>query len=556
MAPRNFLKQSLNFFLTQQTNILTAAFIIMGTTILSQILGLVRKRLLLAFFGASNILGVYDVATRLPDFLFQLIIAGALSSALIPVFSNYIGKGKDDEANKLGSTLLTLGLIAFSILAVILYIFSFYFSKLLAPGFSHPDLILMSSLMRIIIIGQTIFLVASFFTAVLQSHNHFFIPGFASALYNLGIIIGILVLTPIIGIYSAAYGVILGSLIFVIIQVPLILKVKFPIKPVFSLNSFKDKGVIQVLKLMWPRTLSIAIFQIGTLATVTFVSFLADPGRKYVIFDLAQTLAFAPVTLVGNAIAQAAFPVLSREKDRPEEFKRIFAASFNQMLYLILPISVLFLVLRIPLVRLIYGAPRLDWPATVLTGRTLAFFSISIFAQSLIYLVSRSFYALHDSKTPLIIGATTTALMLGLSYVFVFVYSFGIFGIAGAFSIATIVNLIISLVLLDIKVGGFQKVKFIFSTGKIFLATFFTGFALYVPIKLLDQLIFDTTKTINLLMLTGISSLIGVSLYIFLTWLFDVKEASTFLLLFKKLGNWRDILSKSEETIDGARLKA
>ncbi len=528
----------------------------MSTTILSQILGLVRKRLLLSFFGASNTLGVYDVATRLPDFLFQLIIAGALSSALIPVFSDYIGKGKQEEAHKLGSVLLTLGLITFSILAVILFTFSFYFSSLLAPGFSQENLILMSSLMRIIIIGQTIFLVASFFTAVLQSHNHFFIPGFASALYNLGIIIGILILTPMIGIYSAAYGVILGSLIFVMVQIPFIMKVKFSIKPVFSLNYFKDKGVMQVLKLMWPRTLSIAIFQIGTLLTVTFVSYLSDPGRKYVIFDLAQTLAFAPVSLVGNAIAQAAFPVLSREKDRLEEFKKTFATSFNQMLYLILPISVLFLVLRIPLVRLIYGAPLLDWPATVLTGRTLAFFSISIFAQSLIYLVSRGFYALHDSKTPLIIGAATTALMLFLSWTFVFIYDFGIFGIAGAFSIATIVNLIISLVLLDRKVGGFQKLTFFFSVGKIFLATFFTGFALYVPIKLLDQLIFDTTKTINLLILTGISSFIGLSLYIFLTWLFDVKEASTFLLLFKKLGNWRDILSRSEETIDATRIKA
>ena len=516
---------------------------------------MVRKRLLLEFFGASNTLGVYDVATRLPDFLFQLIIAGALSSALIPVFSNHIDRGENEKAHKLGSTLLTLGLIAFTFLAVILFVFSFYFSKLLAPGFSHQDLILMSNLMRIIIIGQTIFLVASFFTAVLQSHNHFFIPGFASALYNLGIIIGILALTPVLGIYSAAYGVILGSFIFVIIQLPLIIKVKFPLKPVFSINYFKDKGVVQVLKLMWPRTLSIAIFQIGTLATVTFVSFLSDPGRKYVIFDLAQTLAFAPVSLIGNAIAQAAFPVLSREKDRPEEFKKTFVTSFNQMLYLILPISVLFLVLRIPLVRLIYGAPRLDWPATVLTGRTLAFFSISIFAQSLIYLVSRGFYALHDSKTPLIVGGVTTVLMLGLSWTFVFIYNFGIFGIAGAFSIATIVNLFISLILLDMKVGGFKKIEFIFSMSKIFLATFFTGFALYVPIKLLDQLIFDTTKTINLLMLTGISSLIGLSIYIFLTWLFDVKEASTFLLLFKKLGNWKDILSKSEEAIDASHIK-
>lgn len=553
--PANIFKKGLNLLLARQTNILTAAFIIMSTTILSQILGLVRQRLLLEIFGASNTLGVYFISARLPDFLFQLIIAGALSSALIPVFSDYLVKGRQEDANRLASKLLTLGLIMFSILAIVLFIFSFYFSSLIAPGLSHNQTILMSNLMRIIIIGQLLFVIASFFTAILQSYNHFFIPGFASALYNLGIIIGIYFLHPFFGIYSAAYGVILGAFIFMVIQIPLIRKVKFSLRPSFSFNFLKDPGIVQVLKLMWPRTLSIGVFQLGTLAIVTLVSFLKDPGRNYVIFDLAQTLAFAPVSLIGNAIAQAAFPVLSRERDKIEEFKSTFITSFNQMLYLILPISILFLVLRIPLVRLIYGASRFDWPATVLTGRTLAFFCISIFAQSLIYLVSRGFYALHDTKTPLVIGAISTGFMLFLSWFFVFFHDFGVIGIALAFSIASIVNLIISFIILDMKVGGFKKIEFLFTISKIFLATFFTGVALYIPIKLLDQLVFDTTKTINLLMLTGISSFAGLSLYLFLTWLFDVKEASTFLLLFKKLGDWRGILSKSEETIDAVHIK-
>ena len=109
--------------------------------------------------------------------------------------------------------------------------------------------------------------------------------------------------------------------------------------------------------------------------------------------------------------------------------------------------------------------------------------------------------------------------------------------IAFSFSIASIINLTASFILLDIKTGGFKKLEFIFSVSKILVAKFFTAVALYVPIKLLDQLVFDTTRTINLLVLTGISSFAGLSLYLFLTWLFDVKEASTFLLLFKKLGN-------------------
>lgn len=236
-----------------------------------------------------------------------------------------------------------------------------------------------------------------------------------------------------------------------------------------------------------------------------------------------------------------------------EDFKLTFITSFNQVLYFVLPISVLLLVLRIPAVRLIFGAAQFDWAATVLTGKTLALFSLSIFAQALVYLVSRGFYALHDTKTPLIINALTTFLMIILAWFFIFFTQTGVLGIALSFSIASIIDFLLLLIVLDRKVHGFDKKELLLSDFKIFLATVFTGFALYVPIKLLDQLVFDTTKTINLILLTGISSLIGLSLYLFLTWVFDVKEAEMFILLFRKLGDWRQILKGSEEAIDGTR---
>ena len=525
----------------------------MTTIIFSQFLGLLRQRLLVSIFGASNTLGVYLASARLPEFLFQLIIAGALSSAFIPVFSDYLAKGKEQEAHRMASTLLCLSLIIFSIFSLILFIFAHNLSALLAPGFSTSQLNLMTNLTRVIIFGEIIFIVGSFLSAILQSYNHFFIPGIALALYNLGIIIGILALYPILGIFSAAYGVIIGASIFVVVQLPLMKKINFSFKPFLSFNYIKNSGVIDIIKLIWPRTLSIGIFQLGSLITVTLVSFLQNPGRNYVIFDYAQTLAFAPVALIGQAIAQAAFPVLSKEKDSPEDFKLTFITSFNQLFYLILPISALFLILRIPLVRLIFGASQFDWQATVLTGQTLAYFSISLFAQALIYLVARGFYALHDTKTPLVIGTITTFMMILLGAVFIFFYHFGIESIAFAYSVGSILNFIIMFIFLDIKVGGFPKKTFLFSIFKILTATFFTAFALYVPIKLLDQLVFDTTKTVNLILLTGISSFAGLCFYLFLTWLFNVKEANMFILLFKRIGDWRQILKKSGEAIDGTR---
>lgn len=552
--PGEILKKSFNFIIKQQTNIISAAAVIMATVIFSQVLGLIRQRLLVSIFGASNTLGVYLASTRLPDFLFQLIIAGALSSAFIPVFSDYIAKGKDSHANKIASTLLFLSLLTFSMFSLFLFIFAKEFSQILAPGFSSEQITLMANLTRVVIFGELLFIIGSFLSAILQSYNHFFIPGIAAALYNLGIIIGILFLSPLVGIFSAAYGVILGAFIFVLIQIPLVRKMGFSFIPSINIETIKNSGMLDVFKLFWPRTISIAIFQVGTIITVTLVSFLQNPGRNYVIFDYAQTLAFAPVVLFGQAIAQASFPVLSREKDRLEIFKSTFITSFNQMLYIVLPISVLLLVLRIPIVRLIYGAAQFDWEATVLTGRTLAFFSISIFAQSLSYLIARGFYALHDTKTPLIIGAITTLFMILLSATFIFIYNMGIESVAFSFSITSIANFLLMFIFLDKKTGGFERRALIKTIAKIFLASGFTAFALYIPIKLLDQLVFDTTKTINLILLTGISSFAGLSLYLFLTWLFDVKEAKMFIQIFQKIGDWRQILTKREETIDATHL--
>ncbi|KKP95380.1 MAG: putative peptidoglycan lipid II flippase MurJ, partial [Candidatus Levybacteria bacterium GW2011_GWA2_36_13] len=333
--------------------------------------------------------------------------------------------------------------------------------------------------------------------------------------------------------------------------------------------SFKTVGISSVSRLMWPRTLSIVVFQIGTIITLSLISFIPQSGRNYVIFDYAQTLAFAPIVLFGQTIAQAAFPILSRERHNLSDFRQTFLTSFNQTLYLVLPVSAILLILRIPVVRLIYGAGQFDWQATVLTGRTLGFFTLSIFAQALSYLAYRGFYALHDTKTPLIIGSITTGIMLLLSALFVLswepffdklAYNYqdsirliptGVETIALAFSITSILNIALLMFFLNRRVGGiFNKELFFLPQLKILISAFAMGFALYIPIKLLDQLVFDTTRTINLLLLTGISSIAGFSLYLFLTWFFNVKEASTFLLLFRHLGNWREILGKSQSIIE------
>lgn len=549
---RNIFKQGLSLLLRRQTNILSAAFVIMATVIISQILGLIRQRLLFSVFGASNTVGVYLASNRLPDLLFQVIIAGALYSAFIPVFSDFLVKGKEEEGHKMASALLMIGSVIFVFFSIVLFIFAPIFVRFINLGsqFSPDQMILMVSLMRVIIFSQILFIVGTFFSALLQSYSHFFIPGIAAAMYNLGIIFGIVVFSNSAGIFAPAYGSLIGSLLFIVVQLPMVKKIGFKFLPSLKI---KTAGVLDVIHLMWPRVLTNGVFQLGSLATLALVSFITNPGRNYAILDVAQTLAFAPVSLIGQAIAQAAFPVLSRERERLGEFKVTFITSFTQMLYLILPISVLLLVLRIPVVRLVFGSGQFDWDATVLAGRILAFFSFGIFAQALIYLVSRGFYALHDTRIPLVVGTITTAFMVCLGSVFVLFYHLGVESIAFAYSISGIFNVIILFLLLDKKIGGFGKKALIVPFSKIFIASIFTAMALYIPIKLLDQLVFDTTKTINLFVLTGISSAAGLAIYVLTTWLLNVKEAMPFILLCKKVGNWREILRTSEEPIDGTR---
>lgn len=548
-----FLWKSLDILTKRQTNILSAAYVIMATVIFSQILGLIRQRLMIAYFGVSQV-GIYFYATYLPDYIFQLTIAAAITSSFIPVFSGYINKGEDKEGHKMASGLLAIGFVIFLVISIIIALYAESILRIFNLGdhLSTQEMELMVNMTRIYIFGEFLFILGTFFTAILQSYNNFLIPAVAAAFYNVGIILGILLFGPFTGIYSVVYGTIIGGALFALIQLPLARRVGFRFQLAFT------KTIIDSLKrighMMWPRAISVVIYNSSIIVIGAFISLLPNPASMNTIFDLAKTLAFAPVVLFGNAIAQAAFPMLSREKDRLEEFKTTFINSFNQMLYLVLPISVLILILRIPLVRLVYGAPKLDWPSTVLTGDTLKFFAISIFAQALITLILRGFYALHDTKTPLIITALSNIFFIFFAYFFVFVWKIridqldsGVEGLAIAFTITSIIQLIALFLLLDRKVGGFHKRTLFIPWLKIFVSSFFTAFALYIPIKLLDQLVFDTTRTINLIFLTGISAFAGLSLYLFLTWFLDVKEAKTYLLALKKVGNWREVHSKIQE---------
>lgn len=528
----------------RQTSILAGAAIIMVMVLMSKILGLARDRLLVHIFPPDTV-AIFFAAFRLPDLIFQLLILGTMSVAFIPIFTEYLETRKKGEAFALAQSLMVTLLIFFIITTVLVYIFIDQLTFLIVPGFSMEQRQEVASLTKIILVGQIILAVGSFFVGILQSFQRFIIPALAAVFYNFGIILGIIFLAKPLGILGPAVGVIIGAILHVLVQLPLVLLVGFRIN---FRRKFFHPGLKEILGLMSMRTVGLAAEQVNETVGVVLSSLISTASVTYLTF--AQHLQVVPIGLFGATIAQAALPVLSSERARGklEEFKATFLTTFHQILFLALPATAILIVLRIPVVRLVFGASQFDWSSTVLTGMTLAFLSIGLAVQSISLLLIRGFYAMKDTKTPVFVSFIVVLVNILLSFYFVRILNFEVWSIGLALSISSIISGLLLFITLDKKVGGFEKQAVFEPFFKMLMATVIMGVALYVPIKLLDQVIFDTTRTINLLFLTGLSSIFAISVYIVLVWFLKVRELSTYIDLLGRIGKYQTKI-KSEELL-------
>lgn len=537
--------------LRKQNSILSAAAVIMCMVMFSRVLGLLRDRLLATYFTVDE-LGVYFAAFRLPNLLFELLVMGALSTAFIPVFSRLVAEQGEEKAFALGSYIINLSTLVIGCLLVPLVIFTRPISYFLVPGFSTYERDLMVAFTQIMLIGQLIPLViGNFITGMLQSLQRFLLPALAPIVYNGGIIIGVWLFAGRYGLYGAVFGVIIGACFYLGIQIPLLLQLGY--KHRIRLN-LTDKAVQDVMKLMLPRAFGLAVHQIDTTVDLILASGLGT--RSITIFNFSQQLQQLPIGLFGATIAQAALPVLSYNASQENlgEFKKLIVVSIHQILFFVLPASAMLIVLKTPLVRLVFGAAQFDWAATVATGDALSFFAISIFAQSLVQLLARAFYALYDTKTPVVIGVLSVLINTGLSIIFVSFLHLPVWSLALSTSIASLINAAFLLLYLDKKVGGFEPQLLVFPTLKMLFAALTTGVFVYIPMKLFDQLIFDTTRVFDLLILTSIAIFIGLSVYIFLAWFLDIAEVSTFFKLLQKMKRApRLLFARSDELVTEER---
>lgn len=317
---------------------------------------------------------------------------------------------------------------------------------------------------------------------------------------------------------------VLGSVLHLLIQLPTAFALGFRHIWVFD---YSHRAVREIGRLALPRTLGLAAVQLGLLVDTALAAFISAPS--VVVLNFTLHLGGLPISLFGATIAQAALPTLSSESgERLEEFKKTLLTSLHQMMFLIIPASVILLVLRIPAVRLVFGAARFSWEATVATAYTLAFFALSIFAQGAVYLLARAFFALRDTRTPVRASLFAVLLNVSLSVTFVRFLGWGVWSLGLACSAASFLNALCLLVLLDRRVGRFDRRRLLEPFLKIAYASLLMGIALFVPMKLLDRWVFDTTRVINLMSLTGLVTVCGSAVYLGLTKLMRLEEVEMF----------------------------
>jgi putative peptidoglycan lipid II flippase len=385
-----------------------AAYLLGIFAILSQVLGLVRDRLLAHSFGASAMLDVYYAAFRIPDFLFISVASFASATVLVPFFLEKMNGGAD-QAKKFLNDVFTVFFSAIVLASLAAFIFIPELSRFVAPGFSESERVTLIFLSRLLLISPILLGLSNLLGGVTQSLNKFFVFALSPVLYNLGIVIGIVVLQPIFGLTGIILGVLLGAFFHLAIQVPVIIREGFA--PHFSF-SVDFQSIKKVLTLSLPRTFALSVGHISILALVSLASLISAGSIS--IFQLSFNLQSVPLSIIGVSYSVAAFPTLSRlfSAGEKQKFFELVGTAARHIIFWSLPVIFLFIVLRAQIVRVILGSGAFNWNDTRLTAAALALFTVSLVAQSLVLLLTRGYYAAGNTKKPLFINTISSLFII------------------------------------------------------------------------------------------------------------------------------------------------
>ncbi|MFA6416444.1 MAG: lipid II flippase MurJ [Candidatus Paceibacterota bacterium] len=388
-----------------------AAFLLAGATLLSQLLGLLRDRLLASSFGASGHLDVYYAAFRIPDLIYVSVASFVSATVLIPLIIQKIDDEKQ-ELNRFLNSIISAFMLVMIVVTGLLFIFMPRLVFLVAPGFDAESTKTLILLSRMMLLSPLLLGLSNLFGSVVQAYRQFFAFALSPLFYNLGIIVGILWLYPLFGIAGLAMGVVLGAVCHLAIQLPPIWKTG--LKPKLARINWSE--VWQVVSISLPRTLTLSANQIALAALVAMASLLSKGSIS--VFNFAYNLQSVPLAIVGVSYSVAAFPVLAGyfSAGKIKEFTGHIVSASRHIIFWALPATIFFIVLRAQIVRIILGAGQFDWSATRLTAACLALFVISVVAQSLVLLLVRGYYAAGRTRVPLVLNITSSLLVIVFAF--------------------------------------------------------------------------------------------------------------------------------------------
>jgi len=390
-----------------------AAGIVMAGFILSNLAGLARQILIADIFGTEGIIDAYYAAMGVPDMIFALAAGGALASAFIPTLSEFLAKEDFEGGMRLTSAIANLIVLAMAVGGAVVYVFAVPLVQVfLAPEASAQQQQLTVELLRILLVSPILLGLSGLITGVLQAHQSFVLPSLSSTMYWLGIIFGLVFFVPRLGIYGLAWGTILGTALHLLIQLPGLRKLPgLRYTPSFGL---RNPAIRKVGKLMLPRLFGAAVVQLNFLVSINMTSGM--PAGSLTAFKNAYMVMTMPQVVIAQAISIAAFPTFSAQiaKGRRGELRTSLASTLRSILFLSLPAALGLILLRVPLVSLLFQRGEFDDRSVALTAWALLWFSLGLVSHSLLEIVVRAFYAMQDTRTPVMIGAAA----MGLNVVF------------------------------------------------------------------------------------------------------------------------------------------
>ena len=460
----------------------------MFAIVLGQLAGLARSMLVTSTFGASRELDAFFYANRVSETLFLLVAGGALGSAFIPTFTGLLAKGERAAAWRLASAIANAVTLTLSLLALLTAVFAPQIVRyLLAPGFANdPALLALTvSLLRIQLAASVLFGLGGLVVGILNAHQVFFIPALTPAMYQFGIIFGALALAPRMGIRGLAWGVVVGAAFYLLLQLPSLLSQRGTYQPTLGLD---NPDARQVVLLMAPRLLGVAVVQLnfwvnGWIASTMSEGSMASLSIGFSLMLMAQAA-------IAQSVAIAAMPTFSAQHalGKLDEMRSSLAASLRGVMLAALPASLGLIALREPLVRLLYQRREFDETDVQMVAWALLWYAAGLVGHSLMEVLTRAFYAQHDTKTPVLIGAAA----MGLNVVFSFTFPAGfaslgwlpLGGLALANSLATALEAAALFLFMRKRLGGLEGSSLLRGFASAGLAALAMALGLWAWLKL------------------------------------------------------------------------